>query len=252
MASREAIIIQVRNPAGDGEPLPVLRVFDDDQMLRLKRAFFEDTLRQVAEIDGVDIKISIAPPSRVIWAKEAIEHLSERFTRRRRFRELAKRTQISPQPVIPLEERTAKSLTEYLDDGYERVVLVGGYHPTLDPERLHDALRHLRNHPLILGPTIEGGCYLIGLRSDCRKAIGLVSLGSDISYSHSTAALSHAGLAWQEIDLSYDVGHQEDLEFIVREINHCRYVGDEDTALCTENVLAEFIDGRPIGDSLRD
>lgn len=252
MASKEAIIIQVRNPAGDGEPMPVLRVFDDQQMLRLKRAFFEDTLRQVAEIEGVDIKITIAPPSRVVWAKEAIEHLAERFSRRRRFRELAKRTQIAPQAVIPLEERTAQSLTQYLDDGYERVVLVGGYHPTLDPERLHDALRHLRNHPLILGPTIEGGCYLIGLRSDCRDAIGLVSLGSDIAYSHSTAALTRAGLAWQEIDLSYDVGHQEDLEFIVREINHCRYVGDEDTALCTESVLAEFIDGKPIGDGARD
>ncbi len=252
MASKETIIIQVRNPAGIDEPIPVLRVFDDDQMLRLKRAFFEDTLRQVAEIEQIDIKISVAPPPRVVWAREAIEHLAERFPRRRRFRELAKRAEIIPHQVVPLEDRTARNLTHCLDMGYERVVLVGGYHPTLDPERLHDALRHLKNHPLILGPTIEGGCYLIGLRADCRKAIGLVTLGSDVSYSHSTAALGRAGITWQEIDLSYDVGHQEDLEFIVREINHCRSVGDEDTALCTESVLAEFIDGRPIGDGFRD
>lgn len=252
MASKDTIVIQVRNPTGLDEPIPVLRVFDDEQMLRLKRAFFEDTLRQVAEIDHVDIKISVAPPARVTWANEAIDHLAERFSRRRRYRELSTRAEIIPQQVIPLEERTAQNLAQCLDKGYERVVLIGGYHPTLDPERVHDALRHLRSHPLILGPTIEGGCYLIGLRADCRKAIGLVTLGSDVSYPHSTAALVRAGITWQEIDLSYDVGHQEDLEFIIREINHCRCIGDEDTALCTENVLAEFIDGRPGGDGLRD
>lgn len=252
MTPKETIVIQVKNPAGLDEPMPVLRVFDDDQMLRLKRAFFEDTLRQVAEIEKVDVKVAVAPPDRAVWAKEAILHLAERFARRRRFRELAKRTEIITQQVIPLDERTEQILAHCLDRGYERVVLVGGYHPTLDPERVHDALRHLRNHPLILGPTIEGGCYLIGLRSDCRKAIGLVTLGSDVSYLRSIAALEKAGITWQEIDLSYDVGHQEDLEFIVREINHCRYIGDEDTALCTESVLAEFIDGRPTGDGLRD
>jgi glycosyltransferase A (GT-A) superfamily protein (DUF2064 family) len=252
VASKEAIIVQVKNPSGPDEPLPVLRVFDDEQMMRLKRAFFEDTLRQVAEIDGVDIKIAVAPASRSVWAKDAIEHLSERFVRRRRFRELAKRSEIIVQSVAPIDDRTAQNLARCLDNGYDRVVLVGGYHPTLEPERLHDALRHLRHHPLILGPTIEGGCYLIGIRSDCRKAIGLVTLGSDAAYSSSTAALTQAGIVWQEIDLSYDVGHQEDLEFIVREINHCRYVGDEDTGLCTENILAEFIDGKTIGDGLRD
>jgi len=252
VVSKETIVIQVRNPAGLDDPMPVLRVFDDERMLRLKRAFFEDTLRQVAEIDQIDIKIAVAPPARVTWANEAIEHLAERFSRRRRFRDLSRRVEIISQQVIPVEERTAQILAHCLGNGYERVVMVGGYHPTLEPERLHDALRHLRNHPLILGPTIEGGCYLIGLRSDCRKAIGLVTLGSDVSYAHSTAALVRAGITWQEIDLSYDVGHQEDLEFIVREINHCRCIGDEDTALCTENVLAEFIDGRPTGDGLRD
>jgi len=101
---------------------------------------------------------------------------------------------------------------------------------------------------LILGPTIEGGCYLIGLRSDCREAIGLVSVGSDVAYKRSTSALTEAGITWQEIDLSYDVGHQEDLEFIVREINHCRYTGDEDTALNTERVLAQFINESPAED----
>ena len=57
--------------------------------------------------------------------------------------------------------------------------------------------------------------------------------------------MKKAGLPWQEIDLSYDVGHQEDLEYVVREINHCRYTGDEETGRCTELILSEFIKETP-------
>lgn len=250
MARKDVIVVQLRNPTGKGEPLPVLRVFDDVKMLRLKRAFFEDTIRQVAEVENVDIKIAVAPPSRASWAKEAIDHLGERFSEFANYSDLARRAEIVTQDVAPLEERTAENLTRCLENGYRRTVLVGGFTPTLEPQRLEDALNNLRSHPLILGPTIEGGCYLIGLRSDCRDAIGLVTVGSDIAYKKSTAALTHAGLSWQEIDLSYDVGHQEDLEYVVREINHCRYTGDEETGRCTEEVLAAFIkESLPPGDS---
>lgn len=245
MTRKDTIVVQLRNPTGKGEPLPVLRVFDDVKMLRLKRAFLEDTLRQVAEIKNVDLKVAVAPPSRATWAKEAIEHLMARFSDRKGFADLADRTEIITQATDPLPKRTAENLRRCLENGYQRTVLVGGFTPTLDPQRVEDALHHLRKHPLILGPTIEGGCYLIGLRSDCREAIGLVTVGSDVAYKESTAALKKAGLPWQEIDLSYDVGHQEDLEYVVREINHCRYTGDEETGRCTELILSEFIKETP-------
>ncbi len=245
MAHKDTIVVQLRNPAGKGEPTPVLRVFDDVKMLKLKRAFLEDTIRQVAEIKNVDLKIAVAPPSRASWAKDAVEHLAARFSNIKAYAGLASRTEIITQPTEPLEKRTADNLRHCLDNGYQRTVLVGGFTPTLDPQRVQDALSHLRKHPLILGPTIEGGCYLIGLRTDCPEAIGLVTVGSDIAYKESTAALRKAGLPWQEIDLSYDVGHQEDLEYVVREINHCRYTGDEETGRCTEQLLAEFIQESP-------
>lgn len=245
MRNKDAIIVQLRNPPGKEEPFPVLRVFDDAQMLKLKRAFFEDTIRQIAEVRGSDIKLAVAPPARISWAQDAIENLAKRYDGQSAYKALAARTEIIPQAVAPLEERTADNMQRCFDEGYERVVLVGGFTPTLDPQRVIDALRHLNSHPLILGPTIEGGCYLIGMRADSRDAIGLVSVGSDVAYKKSINALNTAGIPWQEIDLSYDVGHQEDLEFIVREINHCRYTGDEDTALNTERVLAQFMRESP-------
>jgi hypothetical protein len=245
MTTRSVILIQLRNPIGKDEPVPVLRVFDDVRMLRLKRAFFEDTLCQVAAAGPGDLKIAVAPPARAIWGREAVTNLVARFPRRRAFQTLAERTEVVPQAVAPIEERTTDNLRRCLGNGYDQVILLAGYIPTIRTELISTALRHLRRHSLILGPTIEGGCYLIGLRSDCPEAAELVSIGADTSYKDSTTALAAAGMAWQEIDLSYDVSHQEDLEFIVREINHCRFTGDEETARCTEALLAEFMRDMP-------
>ena len=241
MASRNVIIIQLRNPVGKEEPLPVLRVYDDVRMLRLKRAFFEDTLCQAAAVENADVKIAIAPPARVVWARDAISSLASRFPETRAYQSLASRCEIIGQAVAPIKKRTTDNLRRCLDAGHRNIVLMSGFVPTVSTELLSGALSYLNNHPIILGPTIEGGCYLVGLRSDCPEAASLISIGGDTSYKDSTEALSKAGLVWQEIDLCYDVTHQEDLEFIVREINHHRFLGDEETAKCTESVLSEFM-----------
>lgn len=248
---KDVVIVQLRNPVGQNEPVPVLRVFDDKQMIRLKRAFFEDTIRQVAEVPTVDIRLAVSPASRASWASDAVENLAKRYASQPEYAKLQNRVTIVTQDTAPLDERTARNLQECVDAGYQRIVMVGGYTPTLDTNRIEDALTHLSKHPIILGPTIEGGCYMIGLRGDCAQAVGLVTVGSDVAYKNSTTALRKAGLHWQEIELSYDAGHQEDLEFIVREINHCRYTGDEETGRCTESVLAEFMQASDADDGDR-
>lgn len=241
MASRNVIILQLRNPVGKEEPLPVLRVYDDIHMLRLKRAFFEDTLRQVARVENADIKIAVAPPSRSVWGKDAATNLARQYPDIRAFASLAARCEIIGQGVAPIEERSAENLGMALKAGYKNIVLMSGYMPTVRAEQVADALQYLAEHPIILGPTIEGGCYLVALRSDCPQAASLISIGSDTSYRDSTEALTKKKLTWQEIDLSYDVSHQEDIEFIVREINHARFTGDEEIGLCTETILSEFM-----------
>jgi len=241
MASSNVIILQLRNPVGKEEPLPVLRVYDDIHMLRLKRAFFEDTLQQAARVEGAAIKIAVAPPSRSVWGKDAIANLSKRFPDERAFTTLASRTEIIGQGVAPIEERTTENLRMALAAGYKNILLMSGYVPTAHSDQLAEAFVYLRKHPIILGPTIEGGCYLVGIRHDCPEAAELVSIGNDTSYRDSTQALTKHKLKWQEVELSYDVSHQEDIEFIVHEINHARFTGDEDIGLSTESVLSEFM-----------
>ncbi len=48
--------------------------------------------------------------------------------------------------------------------GYKQVLLVGTDVPTLPLDHFRQALAALESHDLVLGPTVDGGYYLIGLK----------------------------------------------------------------------------------------
>jgi len=47
--------------------------------------------------------------------------------------------------------------------GYQNIVLVGADCPTIDSSLLDEGFAALASHNLVLGPTVDGGYYLIGL-----------------------------------------------------------------------------------------
>ncbi|NKB81952.1 MAG: DUF2064 domain-containing protein [Nitrospirales bacterium] len=65
---------------------------------------------------------------------------------------------------IDLGARMAQAFQMAFDHGYQGAMLVGTDLPTLGTTIYHQALKALSTHDLVLGPTVDGGYYLIGLR----------------------------------------------------------------------------------------
>ena len=63
-----------------------------------------------------------------------------------------------------LGERMARSLSVAFRAGMERVVIIGTDCPGLNASLLAKAFHQLRSHDLVLGPALDGGYYLVGLR----------------------------------------------------------------------------------------
>lgn len=49
-------------------------------------------------------------------------------------------------------------------DLYEKVVIVGSDLYDLNPTHIEDALKALETHDLVLGPSLDGGYYLLGMK----------------------------------------------------------------------------------------
>lgn len=101
-------------------------------------------------------------------------------------------------------------------DGAGRAVVVGSDHPTLPPDHLVRAFRHLERADAVLGPTPDGGYYAVGLRAGAWPAAG--GLFRDVPWSTpSVLEVTEArgrelGLRLERLPGWYDVDEPEELE----------------------------------------
>lgn len=65
---------------------------------------------------------------------------------------------------VTFGERLANAYQFVFDLGYERVIAIGNDCPELNTGMLLEAAGTLEHHGLVLGPTQDGGAYLIGMK----------------------------------------------------------------------------------------
>ncbi len=63
-----------------------------------------------------------------------------------------------------LGARMQQAMQDAFDQGMKDVILAGTDLPTLPRTNMVEALKLIKNHDVVLGPTADGGYYLIGLR----------------------------------------------------------------------------------------
>lgn len=71
-----------------------------------------------------------------------------------------------PQQGKDLGDRMESAFRAIFSEGCSRAILIGSDVPDLPPEILTEALESLETHDAVIGPSIDGGYYLIGFRKE--------------------------------------------------------------------------------------
>ena len=101
--------------------------------------------------------------------------------------------------------------------GEEKVVLIGSDSPQITVEVVERALRKLDRHDLVLGPTYDGGYYLIGMRGQGPyDVLRGVPTSTDTVLDDIFARTVSAGLSVGMVETTFDVDEVEDLEHLRR------------------------------------
>lgn len=69
-----------------------------------------------------------------------------------------------PQPEGSIGQRMTKSFENAFSEGSEAVILAGSDCPDISPDLLGEAFARLKRHDLVIGPALDGGYYLIGMK----------------------------------------------------------------------------------------
>ena len=102
--------------------------------------------------------------------------------------------------------------------GAARVVLIGSDVPTLAPEQVAAAFRALRRHRVVLGPSLDGGYYLLGLRAPLPDIFARMPWGGERVLARTLRRLRAARVTFALLPCWYDVDTPADLALLRRHL----------------------------------
>lgn len=141
-----------------------------------------------------------------------------------------------PQRGDSLGEKMDRAIRETLEMGYTSCVLIGSDLPLLHRGIIARAMEALRENDLVLGPTQDGGYYLIGSCRPCTAVFTHQRYGGSSVFEDTLEAARRAGLRCGQVDLLRDVDEPEDLRALARQLAG----GDEERCPNSKAFLREL------------
>lgn len=149
------ILLFVKYPEKGKVKIRLTADLNAETVLSLYQCFVHDTLETVKKID-IHFFICYTPADKL-----------EEFQRW-----LGSTLRFHPQIGNDLGERMKTCFTTVFEKGFKRVILIGSDSPDLPEDYITEAFSLLQAKDVVLGPAVDGGYYLIGLR-DTTSASGL-------------------------------------------------------------------------------
>jgi uncharacterized protein len=106
----------------------------------------------------------------------------------------------------------------FIGRGYRRVVALDGDSPQLPPATLENAFRLLDPADVVVGPTMDGGYYLVGSTTPQVDLFDTQRLGTGSAFDSLMASARRLGLRVALTETGYDVDEAEDLTRLAREL----------------------------------
>ena len=97
-------------------------------------------------------------------------------------------------------------------EGYEKVVIFGSDSPSLPESYINEAFTSEKD--LVLGPSADGGYYLISMTGKVFEVFAGVSWGTENVLEETLKKVNDANISLGLLPLWYDVDLPEDLKFL--------------------------------------
>ncbi len=166
----------------------------------IARAFLLDTLELLRDLAGCDLFVAYDPPDSQQKFAELVEGRAQQIL-------------LEAQSAGDLGTRLETFCQRRFDDGYESAILIGSDSPNLPAKFLRDAIQMLQSNDAVVGPTSDGGYYLIGMRRTLPIFAG-IAWSTDRVFPQTIEHLIAANVPYAVLPQWYDVDTLADLRFL--------------------------------------
>ncbi len=117
----------------------------------------------------------------------------------------------TPQGDGELGDRLMRSFQNAFASGRHRAIVIGTDCPELDSSQLQAAFQALETYPLVLGPTNDGGYYLIGMNCFLPDLFVDIAWGTSTVLQQTLETAHKLQLAIAQLPMLSDVDYPDDL-----------------------------------------
>jgi hypothetical protein len=198
--STNCILFFVKSPVAGKVKTRLAAEIGEDAALGLYKCFVEDLLSILENIDS-EFRLCFHPT-------DAMSQMQQW---------LGDRHSYIPQKGNDLGEKMKNAFEVAFDEGFAKVVIIGSDIPDLPEEFLRQAFDRLDSFDAVIGPSSDGGYYLIGFSSDSF----LTEAFDDIAWStpkvcdQTRSKLKSHGLTVHLLPQWHDMDTREDLQDLI-------------------------------------
>jgi uncharacterized protein len=191
-----AAIIMAKQPQVGKTKTRLCPPFTPAEAAALAEALLLDTLDVVARIPGTALAVAITP----VEARVYFEQISPPGTL------------LLPVQGSSIGDCLSMALNNLLESGFTKALALNADGPSLPPEYLSQAVDLLDTHELVLGPSLDGGYYLIGMKKFIPQVFNRIAWSTERVLLQTLEQANALGLKYALTPEWYDVDTAKDVE----------------------------------------
>jgi uncharacterized protein len=162
-----------------------------------------------AALSGAFLRDTVALALALNWERVSVVHPASPDEAELLAKLLPSGVRCAAQTGVGLGDALRSAFASHFAEGLSRVVLIDSDSPTLPPLLLEQACAALEEHDMAIGPSADGGYYLLALRQPRPSLFEDIAWSTDRVYQQTVQRA--AGLLVHELPQWYDVDTLQDL-----------------------------------------
>lgn len=122
-----------------------------------------------------------------------------------------RKTQYFEQVGETLGDRMHNAISSVLGTGYDQAVLIGTDVPTINAEIIEKAFSQIDDKQIVMGPTLDGGYYLIGMNTTVKEVFDLNQYGNSTVFEATVRVARNSGFKVAIVDKLSDIDEPGDV-----------------------------------------
>jgi len=194
-----SLIVFAKKPVPGKVKTRLIPHITPEKAAELYEAFFVDLVNKIKNnIEVVDLAVAYTPA----YGEKVYHEL------------IGSSVNLFPQRGDNLGERMKNAFEATFARGAKRVVIIGTDSPTLPISYIQKAFHVLKNVPIVVGPTFDGGYYLIGLSEFNGEIFNDIRWGTSEVFHQTLIRIKTLNKQLFVLPPWYDIDTPFDLEFL--------------------------------------